>query len=115
MPRFHHANLGVPPELLDQECRFLTEIVGYRRLDTPRDVPQALWFEANDQTQIHLSIDPDHRPAARAHTAVDVSDEYEEIEGRLISANMPFRASTFGANRLIVCKDPAGNGWELRG
>ena len=28
MPRFHHANLGVPPELADAEADFLVGILG---------------------------------------------------------------------------------------
>ncbi len=116
MPTFHHANLGVPPDLADVEAEFLVEILGYQRLEPPKIATDfgARWFVADDGTQVHLSLDPDHRPAARAHTAIDVSSEREAIEGRLTDAGIPFKTSEFNGNRIVICKDPAGNGWELR-
>ncbi|MGF7236774.1 MAG: VOC family protein [Frankia sp.] len=117
MPRFHHANLGIPPELADAEADFLVGILGYRRLEPPSAALAygARWFEADDGTQVHLSLDPDHVPAAKAHTAIDVSGECAEIESRLAAADVPFTAGEFNGGRVVICKDPAGNGWELRG
>ncbi|MGO8861401.1 MAG: VOC family protein [Acidimicrobiales bacterium] len=117
MPKFHHANLGVPPELADAEGEFLVGILGYRRLEPPPAARGfgALWYEADDGTQVHLSPDPDHRPADKAHTAIDVRGECDEIVARLTAAGVPFTAGEFDGLRLVVCKDPAGNGWELRG
>jgi len=117
MPKFHHANLGVPPELADEEGDFLVGILGYRKLEPPPIARGfgAMWYEADDGTQVHLSLDPDHRPAAQAHTAIDVSGESEAIEERLNAAGVPFTAGDFDGLRLLICKDPAGNGWELRG
>jgi catechol 2,3-dioxygenase-like lactoylglutathione lyase family enzyme len=117
MPKFHHANLGVPPELADAEGEFLVGVLGYRRLEPPPAARRfgALWFEADDGTQIHLSLDPDHRPAEMAHTAIDIRGECDAIEARLGAAGVPFTAAEFDGQRLVNCKDPAGNGWELRG
>ena len=39
--------------------------------------------EGDHGTQVHLSVDPDHRPAARAHTAIELSDQTTEVERRL--------------------------------
>lgn len=116
MPKFHHANLGVPPELADAEADFLVGVLGYRRLEPPpiASARGARWFEADDGTQVHLSLDSDHIPAAKAHTAIDVTGESAEIESRLAAADIPFTAGEFGGIRLVICKDPAGNGWELR-
>lgn len=117
MPKFHHANLGVPPELADVEADFLVGILGYRRLEpsTIAVARGARWFEADDGTQVHLSLDPDHAPAAKAHTAIDVGAECAEIESRLAAAGIPFTAGEFDGRRIVICRDPAGNGWELRG
>jgi hypothetical protein len=111
MPRFHHANLGVPPGLETAQGAFLVDVLGYRTMDVPPDlVDRARWYEADDGSQIHLSVDPDHRPSARAHTAVTVDDE---IEARLTDAGIAYR--TAGWDTVIVfCDDPAGNHWELR-
>ena len=85
MPRFHHVNLGVPPDVVESETDFLVSILDYRPLEIPPEMQQydPKWFEADDGTQVHLSVDPDHRPAARAHTAIELSDQATEVERRL--------------------------------
>jgi catechol 2,3-dioxygenase-like lactoylglutathione lyase family enzyme len=95
MRRIHHVNLGVHPDVMDDEVDFLIDVLGYRRADPPAEALRfgAQWFDADDGTQVHLSRDPDHRPAARAHTALVVGDELDDIKAR---------------------SDPAGNRWELR-
>jgi catechol 2,3-dioxygenase-like lactoylglutathione lyase family enzyme len=116
MPTFHHANLGIPPDLADAEADFLVDILGYRRL-VPPDVAAdfgARWFEADDGTQVHLSLDANHVPAAMAHTALEVHGESDAIAERLTSAGIRFKTAEFDGNRIILCKDPAGNRWELR-
>ena len=116
MPLFHHVNLGVPVNGAEAEETFLVEVLGYRRVAPPPDLAnRALWFEGEDGKQIHLSEDPDHRPAARAHVAVEVGDELEELQGKLRRAGQEY--STFDGNdmRVVLCADPAGNRWELRG
>jgi hypothetical protein len=65
---------------------------------------------------VHLSEDPEHRPAARAHVAVDYGAELSAVERRLQLAALTFRTSDAGDGlRVAFCKDPAGNRWELRG
>jgi catechol 2,3-dioxygenase-like lactoylglutathione lyase family enzyme len=112
MPRFHHANLGVPPGAEDAEDAFLVDVLGYRKAVVP---PQfegvARWYDAGDGTQIHLSIDPEHRAAARAHTALEVD---AGIEARLDAAGVAYKASDRDGVRIVFCADPAGNAWELR-
>ena len=116
VPTFHHANLGIPPELADAEADFLVGILGYRRLEPPVAAADfgARWFEADDGTQVHLSLDPAHTPAGMAHTAIDVGGECDAIAARLEDAGIRFKTAEFDGNRIILCKDPAGNRWELR-
>ena len=117
MPTFHHTNLGIPPDLADAEADFLVRILGYRRLEPPKTDAGfgANWFEADDGTQVHLSLDPAHAPAGMAHTAIDVGGESDAIARRLHDAAIHFKEAEFDGNRIIFCKDPAGNRWELRG
>jgi hypothetical protein len=76
----------------------------------------ARWFETDDGSQIHLSADPDHRPAARAHVAVEYGSELVDVEERLAKAAVEFRSSERpGFPQVLNCRDPAGNLWELRG
>jgi catechol 2,3-dioxygenase-like lactoylglutathione lyase family enzyme len=116
----HHVNLGVPLGGAEAEEEFLLEILGYRRVPTPPDVAnefarQARWFESEDGKQIHLSEDPDHRPAARAHVAVEVEDDLPALVTRLEQAGLEHSAFDSGDLRVVFCQDPAGNRWELRG
>lgn len=112
MPRFHHANLGVPPGLEEVEGNFLVDVLLYRKIDPPADLQRvALWYEADDGTQIHLSSDQEHRPAAAAHTALEVDDA---IETRLDAAGIDYRTFERDDVRIALCADPAGNRWELR-
>jgi catechol 2,3-dioxygenase-like lactoylglutathione lyase family enzyme len=117
MPTFHHANLGIPPDLADAEADFLVGILGYRRLDPPKVAADfgARWFGADDGTQVHLSLDPEHSPAAMAHTALDIGGEFDAVEKRLTERGVRFKAAEFDGNRILLCQDPAGNRWELRG
>jgi catechol 2,3-dioxygenase-like lactoylglutathione lyase family enzyme len=112
MPRFHHANLAVPPGLVDAEVAFLVDVLGYRRL-VPPATEQGFrrWFEAEDGSQIHLSLDPDHRPAPQAHTAIEVDDG---TQARLDAAGVPYEPPENDRLGRIFCVDPAGNRWELR-
>ena len=116
MPTFHHVNLGVPPGLADAQGEFLTEILGYRRMSVTPELEAlgALWYEADDGTQVHLSIDPEHQPAKRAHTAIEVGDDASAVEARLAAAGVELKVTGLGAVRVMLCQDPAGNRWELR-
>jgi hypothetical protein len=112
MPRFHHANLGVPPGLDEAEGAFLVDVLGYRRMEVPSDLQGlARWYEAEDSSQIHLSVDPEHRPAARAHTAIVVD---RGIADRLDASGVAYQAADRDNMRIVFCEDPAGNKWELR-
>jgi catechol 2,3-dioxygenase-like lactoylglutathione lyase family enzyme len=114
--RFHHVNLGVPVGGGDAEAAFLVDLLGYRTVPlTPDAGPTARWFESEDGKQIHLSEDPDHRPAARAHVAVELGDAMADLERKLVQAGYEFQSIGREDRRTVLCQDPAGNRWELRG
>jgi hypothetical protein len=118
MPRFHHVNLAVTPGGLGAQAAFLVDILGYRPLavDDRLRAVGAQWYEAEDGSQVHLSEDPDHRPAARAHVAVDFGDELADIERGLERAAVKFdRFKQPDGPDVLFCCDPGGNRWELRG
>ena len=116
MVRFHHVNLGIYDDGLDAQAEFLTEVIGLHRVDPgPGLAGVANWFEADDGTQVHLSRDPDHRPAARAHVAMEFGDALAAVEQRLTAASVSAEVLEFDGRRIVICCDPAGNRWELRG
>jgi catechol 2,3-dioxygenase-like lactoylglutathione lyase family enzyme len=115
MVQFHHVNLGIPVGGADAEDSFLVDLLGLVRLESPPEAPQAKWFECADGSQIHLSEDPDHRAAARAHVAVVLGDDLPALESKLDGVGYEYRAFDAMNLRIVFCQDPAGNQWELRG
>ena len=116
MLSLHHVNLGVPVGGAQAEEKFLLEVLGYQRVAAPVELArQARWFESEDGKQIHLSEDPEHRPAARAHVAVEVEGDLPALEARLEQAGVEYAAFDGEDLRIVFCQDPAGNRWELRG
>jgi catechol 2,3-dioxygenase-like lactoylglutathione lyase family enzyme len=118
MPQFHHVNLGVSPDDVDSEVTFLVDILGYRPvpLDPRLKGIGARWYEADDGSQVHLSADPEHRPAARAHVAVTYGAALADVEARLDRATISYdRGQLDGFPPVVMCRDPGGNLWELRG
>lgn len=114
MVHFHHVNLGVAPGGTEDEAAFLVDFLGYQRVSlNPDDPPTAKWFESADGKQIHLSEDPDHRPAARAHVAVELGDDLALVVRKFDDAGYAYERGS--ANPTVLCRDPAGNRWELRG
>jgi catechol 2,3-dioxygenase-like lactoylglutathione lyase family enzyme len=117
MVAFHHVNLGVPPEGIDEEATFLVDMLGYERIAAPAELEgrNVNWFRAADGSEVHLSQDPDHRPAARAHVAVVVGDEFDDVAERIRGRGTEIEIfDGIVGVRVAICRDPAGNRWELR-
>ena len=118
VPTFHHVNLGVLPGQADDEGRFLVDMLGYRKVpddELPEGV-EVRWYRADDGTEVHLSDDPEHRAAKRAHVAVVVGEMLAAIRDRLGAADVEHHSfEREGFPSIVTCRDPAGNLWELRG
>jgi catechol 2,3-dioxygenase-like lactoylglutathione lyase family enzyme len=118
VPRLDHTNLGVPVDGLEAEAAFLVDLLGYRRVQGGPEA-QAFgtlwWFAGDDDAQVHLSADPDHRPAARAHTAIRLGDALDTTLDRLRDADHECSELAFAGYRHAFTRDPAGNTWELIG
>jgi catechol 2,3-dioxygenase-like lactoylglutathione lyase family enzyme len=116
MLRLHHVNLSIPVGGGDAEAAFLVGFLGYQPVPlTPTTPPSARWFEDQEGVQIHLSEDPDHHPSARAHVAVELGDNLSTLEDKFEEAGYKYEARDRGTERTVICQDPAGNRWELRG
>jgi catechol 2,3-dioxygenase-like lactoylglutathione lyase family enzyme len=116
MARLHHVNLGIPVGGTDAEAGFLVDLLGYKRIEPPQSLASvAKWFEYADGTQIHLSEDPEHRPAARAHVAVELGEDLGALELLFDQAGYAYTSFDSQGMRIVFCEDPAGNRWELRG
>ena len=120
MTRLHDVNLGVPPDGADAEAEFLVGVLGYRKVE-PSAMAQgfgARWYETDDGTQVHLSLDPDHRHAERAHTAsrsATSSKPSRPASGRRASISAT-TSSTVGVCSLPgSCGQPMGAARRRRG
>jgi catechol 2,3-dioxygenase-like lactoylglutathione lyase family enzyme len=117
--RLDHVNLCVPGDGVPAETRWLVDILGYRRVEPGPEASRfgtLQWFETDDGTQVHLTVDPEHRPSARAHTAVHVGDGLDDLVTRVeASSGQATSAITFDGGRHVFATDPAGNLWELIG
>ncbi len=122
MPALDHINLCVPEKVgdlagTDAEEQWL-KVLGYSRAQPGPEASQlgALWwFSADDGTQVHLTVDPDHSPSSRAHTAIRLGDALDETIEALEQAGHPCRGIEFDGDRHVFATDPAGNLWELIG
>jgi len=118
MPSMHHVNLCVPEDGADAEAQWLTGVLGYRRADPGPEAAKfgtLRWFQGDDGHQVHLTVDADHRPSGRAHTAVRLDGALDGVVARLEAAGESPRAITFDGDRHVFTTDPAGNLWELIG
>jgi hypothetical protein len=116
MLRLHHVNLSIPVDGADAEAAFLVDFLHYERMElTPGTPTQAKWFEGADGTQIHLSEDPEHHPSSRAHVAVDLGDDLNDLRSKFDRSEYDYHIYEGPNGGVLFCQDPAGNRWELRG
>lgn len=122
MPTLHHVNLSVPETIdgapgTEAEAAWLLGL-GYRRIEGGPEISAMAtvhWFEADDGSQVHLTLDPDHAPSARAHTAIRLDDALDPTIARLEASGVTTRTIEFDGDRHVFATDPAGNLWELIG
>jgi catechol 2,3-dioxygenase-like lactoylglutathione lyase family enzyme len=122
MPGLDHINLSVPETVgdlagTDAEERWL-KVLGYSRVQPGPEASKlgALWwFAADDGTQVHLTVDPNHAPSATAHTAIRLDGALDATITALEESGHSCTAIAFDGDRHVFATDPAGNLWELIG
>lgn len=109
-----HVQLAMPPGEEEQATEFYEGLLGLARVTKPPAlaVRGGCWFE-NGLVKIHLGVEPDFRPARKAHPALLVSDLGEllasfEAAGITVGSGEPLE----GYERAYV-DDPFGNRIEL--
>lgn len=110
-----HVQLAMPAGHEDRARAFFAGVLGMRELQKPEDLRArgGAWFASGD-VQVHLGVDPDFRPATKAHVAL-LCTRFVELCARLEDAGHPvIVAGTFedGALHAYV-DDPFGNRLEL--
>lgn len=109
-----HVQLAMPPGEEDAARRFYGDLLGLR--ETPKPPAMAArggcWFEAG-AIRLHLGVEPDFRPARKAHPAIGVR-ELDQLARRLDAQGVEVRpdAELEGVARFFV-NDPFGNRLEF--
>ncbi len=110
----HHVQLAIPPET-EAECRrFWSALLGCSEIDKPPDLARrgGCWFRAGS-LEIHLGVEADFRPGAKAHPGILVDDT--RALARLLEENgvaVEWDAGFPGFERFY-CRDPFGNRLEF--
>ena len=109
-----HIQLALPAGQEQAARDFYTRLLGLREASKPPDLAAqgGVWFEG-DHVKIHLGVDPEFRPARKAHPGLLVS-HLEEMVRRLAEAGVDVIADELlpGYDRVYV-HDPFGNRLEL--
>lgn len=110
----HHVQLAMPPGGEDDARTFYAGALGIAETPKPPHLAArgGCWFE-DGPVRIHLGVDPDFKPARKAHPALIVHDVAAlvarlEASGHRATADQPLD----GYDRLYV-DDPFGNRIEL--
>jgi len=112
---FDHVQLALPPGEEARARAFYADALGFQEVPKPAELAArgGAWFRSGS-LQLHLGVDPDFRPARKAHVALRCV-RFAQVVGRLERAGATVtRAGAFedGAEHAYV-DDPFGNRIEL--
>lgn len=120
--RLHHVQVACPRGGEDAARRFYADALGMVEVDKPEALRArgGAWFRALDPAgavtaEIHVGVEDDFRPAAKAHPALLV-DDLAALEERLRAAGFEPDTSqreTFAPYLRCHVLDPHGNRVEL--
>ena len=109
-----HVQLAMPADGEAEARRFYGDLLGLREVPKPSELVTrgGAWFEAG-AVKLHLGVEPDFRPARKAHPALLVEGLPALVE-RLTRAGCRVEAAAGvpGYQRVHV-SDPFGNRVEL--
>jgi catechol 2,3-dioxygenase-like lactoylglutathione lyase family enzyme len=111
--RIDHVQLAMPRGTEAEGRRFYGEVLGLKEIPKPAALSErgGLWYELGD-TQLHLGVDPEFRPARKAHVGFEVSD-LDAIAGRCRSAGHEPRPDDRLERRRFFVDDAFGNRLEF--
>jgi catechol 2,3-dioxygenase-like lactoylglutathione lyase family enzyme len=112
--RIDHVQLAMPEGEEQRAREFYSGLLGIPEIEKPATLAArgGVWFE-DGQIKVHLGVDPQFRPATKAHPAFLVRDLRGMID-RLRAAGVSVTDDGLlpGHNRVYVT-DPFGNRLEL--
>jgi catechol 2,3-dioxygenase-like lactoylglutathione lyase family enzyme len=112
--RVDHVQLAMPADREPEAVAFYEGILGIARMPKPDHLAArgGCWFE-DGELRVHLGVDPDFRPATKAHPAFIV-DDVRSLAGAAAAAGYAVidDEPLAGYDRVYVT-DPFGNRIEL--
>jgi catechol 2,3-dioxygenase-like lactoylglutathione lyase family enzyme len=109
-----HVQLAMPPDREASAREFFGSVLGLREVAKPASLARrgGCWFVGLG-IHLHLGVDPQFRPARKAHPAFTVSDS-GALRQRLLAAGVPITDddAAFGVRRFYAL-DPFGNRLEF--
>lgn len=110
----HHVQLAMPAGAEDRARDFYDGVLGLPEVEKPLDLQSrgGCWFRSS-AVEVHLGVDPDFRPEAKAHPAFIV-DSLGPVAERLEKAGyeVDYDVPIIGFNRFHT-RDPFGNRLEF--
>jgi catechol 2,3-dioxygenase-like lactoylglutathione lyase family enzyme len=91
-----HVQLAMPEGGEEDAERFYRDVLGFVVVPKPPAMAArgGRWFERGS-VKIHLGVEPDFRPARKAHPAIVVTN-FDALLGRLREAGVAFKAADDG-------------------
>ena len=110
---YDHVQLAIPEGGEDRVRAFFVDLIGMREVPKPDTLsPQGCWFEAGP-VSLHIGVDPDFRPATKAHPAF-LTDDLDGLRSRLEAAEVECRDDKpVKGYRRFFTADPFGNRLEF--
>lgn len=109
-----HIQIAMPAGREEEACAFYAGVLGLAEVEKPAALSRrgGCWFESGT-VKVHLGVDPDFHPAAKAHPAFLVGD-LAVMERRALAADAIVKRDVAldGYARIHVF-DPFGNRIEL--
>lgn len=108
-----HVQLAIPAGGENRARAFFADLLGMREVPKPANLSlSGCWFESGS-LNLHLGVDPDFRPATKAHPALLVND-LAQLRARLEAAGVATRDDkpVAGYARFFA-DDPFGNRLEF--
>lgn len=109
-----HVQVPMPPGGEEMARYFYVDVLGLVEVEKPPELADrgGAWFAGRD-VAIHLGVERDHRPSAKAHPGFIV-DDLAETRAHLARAGVPVEEDDSGlpVARCYI-RDPFGNRIEL--
>jgi catechol 2,3-dioxygenase-like lactoylglutathione lyase family enzyme len=109
-----HVQLAMPAGQEDAARRFYSGLLGLKEVDKPPHLAArgGAWFESAG-VKIHLGVDPEFRPARKAHPGLLVSDLRGLCDVLRAAGCQVSDAEVRDAHEHAYVDDPFGNRLEL--